>query len=799
MKARNQQQRRRSLNSSKPDVAVTTVLNGYELQFPADFSVPVNTYIVQHVGDESQTDEDRGEIVSVAWDYWRQNKHHCDGRNYFVVDLEADRIAVPSGWQLPACEDFKGFSISPDAYFVAKLDDAEHHGLILKLIQQSVKRHFQDNNYCEPLGPLWKSFGDFCQMPSRKSRGDFCFCRRFIVTPVVVGGDRFALRISIRTVCLDARTLDYYYREGKVAELAEMIEAKQSSGSDRKGNAFGVHVWLDESTEHMTNAKQLELVDPAGIVATAKRSPIEQRRLAGTAVLCAEFKKPPAEVSLAKLRLVVNTDITSEQHRETIISPSERWRLQNDVRNYLQNLTVVGKTARLAAAPLSTDSFACIDIRPPVVRVLNEWQQPVELDTPSEFSFEALEERAKNRMRAVERNGFLRSLDINPALAWHVSFPARRAQRMQRDLNHILNSRNIKYQFGLLRFKNVEDLRKQLADAGHDAVLVVLPEHSSQSGRPNDTHEQLKKRLEIPSKCIHHDNTLAEHLAAIRVRDLDEAGKREFNQTKQKYRLTLDHLLIKHGWIPFEPAEPFHFNVHVGLDVGGRRNDTVVACLGYGFGAADQGLTFFTQQIHVEKGKAEPIPTDSLLTGLLQLFEHVYAEAKNVGVALDFDSVLCIRDGAMLGAGDEWNEREALTKLRERLVSDGLATSAARWAVAEIHKRAEEWRLFDKAVDAIRNPLVGRCIYDFQRPNEGLLTTTGRPYLFQGTAQVLKVVTSSISGNCTFQEIIQDVSWEADMGFTRPDMGRGLPWVLHGADCGALHASKGYRLIGLMG
>lgn len=798
MKSRHQQQRRPRPKSSNPEAAVTTVLNGYELDFPADFSVPVNTYAVQRVSDEPQTDADRGEIVSVIWDYWRQNRHHCDGRNYFVIDLDADRVAVPAGWQLPSCEDFNGFSISPDAHFVARPNDAEHHSLILKLIQQSVKKHFQDN-YCEALGPLWKSFGDFCQMPSTKSRGDFCFCRRFIVTPVFVGRDRLALRISVRTVCLDGRALDYYYREGKVAELAEMIEAKQSSGSDRKGNAFGVHVWLDESTEHMTSAKQLELVDPAGVVAAAKRSAIEQRRLAGTAVLCAEFKKPPAEVSLAKLRLVVNTDITSEQHRETIISPAERWRLQSEVRSHLQDLAIVGKVAHVAADPISTESFACIDIRPPVVRVLNEWQQPVELDTPSEFSLEALKERAKDRMRAVERNGFLRSQDIHPALAWPDSFPPRQAQRMQHDLNHILKSRNIKYQFGLLRFKNVENLRKQLADAGHDAVLVVLPEHSSQSGRPNDTHEQLKKRLDIPSKCIHHDNTLSEHLVSIPVRELDEVAKREFNQTKQKYRLTLDHLLIKQGWIPFEPAEAFHFNVHVGLDVGGRRNDTVVACLGYGFGVANQALTFFTQQIHVEKGKAEPIPTDSLLNGLLQLFEHVHAEAKNAGVALDYDSVLFIRDGAMLGTGDDWNERDALKRLRERLVSNGLASSASRWAVAEIHKRAEEWRLFDKSGSAVKNPLVGRCAYDFQRPNEGLLTTTGRPYLFQGTAQVLKVVASSISGNCTFQEIIQDVSWEADMGFTRPDMGRGLPWVLHGADSGALHASKGYKLIGLMG
>lgn len=798
MKSTNRRRSRRYSVDKERTSRCITVLNAYEIQFPPGFKVPVTTYVVQRVGDEVQSNEDRGVIVGIIWDYYRENKHHCRGREYFVVDLDADRVAVPAGWQLPNCADFEGFSIAEETSYDASPGDTEHNSLLLKLIQDGVKKHFA-NNRSDALGPLWKSFGDFCQFPKQKSRGDFCFCRRFIVAPVAITPNRFAMRVGVRTTCLDGRTLDYYYREGKVAELAEMISRKQNSGTDRKGKPFGIHVWLDESTDQMVGAKQLELVDPDAVIEAGKLTSVEQRRLADGTASCQEFKKPAVDVNLANLRLVLNTDITTEQHRETIIRPDERWRLQEGVRQSLTGLMVAGRTLTLASEPIDADSLNALNIRPPAVRVLNEWQQPVEIDTPSEFSFDALKERAKSRMRCVERNGFLNSMDISLALAWPTKLRKSRATRMQRDLNYMLKKRNIRHEFRLVNYRDVEELRKKLADAGHDAVMVVLPEHSSQSGRPNDTHEQLKKRLDIPSKCIHHDNTLPEDLTQIRVRDLGEADKKTFNQVKQKYRLTLDHLLVKHGWIPFEPAEPFHFNVHVGLDVGGRRNDTVVACMGYGFGEAKQALTFFTQQIHVEKGKAEPIPTDSLFAGLLQLFEHANSEAKAAGLELDYESVLFIRDGAMLGAGDDWNERDALTRLRAKLVSEGFASNSARWGVAEIHKRAEEWRMFDRLGNTVKNPLVGRCIYDFQRPNEGLLTTTGRPYLFHGTAQVLKVATSSIAGKCDFQEIIQDVAWESDLGFTRPDMGRGLPWVLHGADSGALHASRGYKLIGLMG
>ena len=416
MKAANRQRQPRRSSGQGPILPNKTLLNAYELEFPVGFKVPVNTYVVQRVSDEAQTDEDRGEVVGVVWDYYRQNKHHCGGRDYFVVDLDADRVAVPVGWQLPDCAEFEGFSIAEEACYDAIPGDPEHNALLLKLIQHGVKRHFQ-NNVSDALGPLWKSFGDFCQMPNQRNRGDFCFCRRFIVTPVVIDSNRFALRVGVRTTCLDGRTMDYYFREGKVAELAEMITRKRSSGTDRKGNPFGVHVWLDESTDHMVDAKQLELVDPDVVIEAGKLSAVEQRRLANGTVSCEEFKKPPVDVSLAKVRLVLNTGITTEQHRETIIKPDERWRLQDEIRRHLDGLAVVGQTVSLASEPVDTESLDSINIRPPAIRVLNEWQQPVKIDSPSDFSFEALKERARSRMQCVGRNGFLRSMEINLALA----------------------------------------------------------------------------------------------------------------------------------------------------------------------------------------------------------------------------------------------------------------------------------------------------------------------------------------------------------------------------------------------
>ena len=54
-----------------------------------------------------------------------------------------------------------------------------------------------------------------------------------------------------------------------------------------------------------------------------------------------------------------------------------------------------------------------------------------------------------------------------------------------------------------------------------------------------------------------------------------------------------------------------------------------------------------------------------------------------------------------------------------------------------------------------------------------------------------------ICGTLHREHIVRDVAWEADMCFTKMDMGMKEPWVLHVADTGALQAAKAYRINGV--
>jgi hypothetical protein len=248
--------------------------------------------------------------------------------------------------------------------------------------------------------------------------------------------------------------------------------------------------------------------------------------------------------------------------------------------------------------------------------------------------------------------------------------------------------------------------------------------------------------------------------------------------------------------VPFAPNDPFYYNVHVGLDVGGQHNNRAMACLGYGFMNPREGLYFLPEEIPIDVQQAEPIPTNCLYEGLLHLFERTYSELQATGITPSFDKTLFFRDGRLLGDGDNWNEMDALTKLHHVLCERGWVSDQAIWTAVEVMKHAEEWRLLRHG-DDVMNPMVGKCIRPFDEENVALVCTTGAPYLTQGTASPLKICAIDIHGHVSLEAVVQDLIWEADMCFTKLDTGMSLPWVLHVAGTGALQLARSYRISGI--
>jgi hypothetical protein len=771
-----------------------TFLTCYGIANPEVLTWPVRIYKVRRQDGAEQSHAERGEAKQVIWSLRKQHKDQCRGFG-FVVDVDEETVAVPSDWNLLSGVQVDGYLVTLDGTFTTDPSVPSHRGIITGILREAIKSRFK-NERSDKLGFLWQDYDKFCQMPEHDGEPEFLFCRRFGVSARALRGNRWVLQMQVTTATLDGRTIADYYQAGDVGTLARMIEAKQANRVNRCNRPVDVRVFRNDGNEHFVSAGVLDLDDPALIVGHGSLGRHEQIGLANGTVRCRPFSKPVVEVPMSQLRLVLDTQITKTDHSETILEPEERHRFAHYLRDFLDDLEVYGKQVRLEAVPVDSKAFPEITIQFPSLRVRDKERDERIIAAPSVHSEESLHHRGRDRVEQIRRHGFLQQRPINPLLAWPERFGWERAKRMRNDLNHILQSVGVDYRFVAFTYRDVEQLCAHIERKGFDALLAVLPEGWAEPHRDDSTHERIKRRIEVPSQCIQHDHTLPETWAQRPHREFADQQPKLARRIRQRYELCIWNLLVKHHWVPFAPADAFAYNVHVGLDVGGQHNNRAMACLGYGFANPRDGLSFRPEEIHIDVAKAEPIPTGCLQRGLLQLFELVHAELTAAGHTPNFDKSLFFRDGMLLGDGNAWNELDALAGVHAQLRKRGWITDASVWTAVEVMKHAEEWRVL-RNTNAITNPLVGYCVLPFDDDDMGLVCTTGVPYLPQGTASPLKFRIVNIHGRADRSEVVQDLVWEADMCFTRPDIGMSLPWVLHVADTGALQLARSYKITGV--
>ena len=768
-------------------------LNAYAILDSDRFAWDVRTYLVERADGQPQTHKDRGAVKQAAWAFKTKHKNRCRGYGY-LFEVDERTVVMPAAWDLPAEDEIEGYRVTRGDAFTARGSDPAHRAVIAGVLREVLKKRFKDNPSGR-LGPLWRDFGRYSQMP--KPNGDrFLFCRNFESTVKALRGGRWVIEIAVGTSTLDSRSLADYYRRGDVRDLAAMVSAKQANRKTRDHGQTAVNVWVQGGTQAAPSADVMELEDPGIIIAHGTLSREEQKAQAAGNVRCRPYRRASFEIALADARLVLDTQITGEDHAETIIEPEARAELMAHVRDLLDGADAYGCTVRLDGSPVPAEGFETLMVGPPAIRVRGNGGAEMVIPAPSGTSENDLRKRVMDRARYVRQNGFLERRPINPLLACPTAFGERRAARLAKDLNHLLGRHRVEQSFETFLYGNAQDIRRRVEEGGYDAVLAVLPEGNHIPPGPDDTHEQIKRLVDVPSQCIKRDNTLPAAWVERLHKEFESKDPRLSRRIQQRYELCVINLLVKHHWVPFAPADAFSYNVHVGLDVGGKDNTTAMACLGHGFRNPAAGLVFLPQQIPLSGRQTEPIPPGALKAGLRALFEQAHAEISAYGMAPDFERVIFYRDGRLLGRGDEWNEKEALSELHRDFLDRGWITENSVWTAVEVMKDAEGWRLFSRG-DQPGNPLVGLCVFPFDDADSALVCTTGRPYLTQGTAGPVKIRIHHIHEHSAREIVIKDLVWQADMGFTKPDMGLSLPWVLHVADRGALQVSKSYKLSGV--
>ena len=302
-----------------------TFLSCYELLDPDALRWDVRLYKVRRINGDVQKHEGRGDIRQAIWNLRRKNPGLCKGCG-FVVNVDAETVAVPSAWKLTSGSMIDEYIVTYDRSVQTDPYRREHRKVIAGVLKDAAKKAFKEN-HSRVLGPLWQDFDRFCQVPEDSGTEEFLFCRKIGFTPKVLRGNRWVIQVVITTATVDGRTFRDYYAAGEADRLAEMIEIKQANRLDHQNRPVAVRVLREQSTPSGTDVVALELESPEQIVGHGRLSRREQAVLAGKSFQCRVFAKDPVRVPLDQLRLIVNAQLTGADHSETIIDPDERQEL----------------------------------------------------------------------------------------------------------------------------------------------------------------------------------------------------------------------------------------------------------------------------------------------------------------------------------------------------------------------------------------------------------------------------------------------------------------------------------------
>jgi len=770
------------------------VLNAFGIQNLDELEWEAALYEVDKI-DGVNKDEDRGEIKGLFWDL----RSDADTSGFgFIVDVDRRHVAVPQSWEYPEGE-YDGYRIRRERELTVQATNPDHAHIVSPILREGIKNHFKNSPAVENhLGPLWQYYGGFCEVPKTTGNGPL-FCRAYYGQAEQLRNGQWTLKVSLSTKVIDGKTISDYYREGNVSQLAQIIRNRRGGRLTRDNVPPDVNVVREGSRTQKW--KMYALANPEKIVDDADLDPAGQRAKSKEDVSCDRFKRPPVSHPSDQLLLILSSQDTEEQHRETILGPDDRLDEYRKVRNAFDGMEAYGVKIDLDVSPVEAEVFPTEEVTPPSIQVQGQTEERKIVEAPSNFSKKALNDRAQERARHVQEHGYVESTIIDPLLACPASrFVRERAERLQEDLNYILEKQGLSFRFeDLLLYESVREIEARVQDRGADSLFAVLPEGSRAPQSEDDTHDTLKRRIDVPSQCIQHDNTLDRKWVGKHYEVFRQSDPHTARRLKNRYRLAINSFLVKCHWVPFAPAGPFSYDVHVAIDVGGPHNNQVMACVGCGFARPEDTLLFYSEEIHTTTEKVEPIPAEALQSGLDDLLKGVRVYLEDLGdPPPDFGRILFYRDGEFRGQGDEWHELDGLQALHDDFVDRGwIDEEDSTWTAVEVGKRAGHWRLLDQQNDQPENPLVGRVVFPFDDDREALVSTTGEPYLTQGTASPIRVRIKDVRGTAERSEVIQDLVWEADMCFTKPDMGMSLPWTLNVADTGALQSARAYKINGI--
>jgi len=307
-------------------------------------------------------------------------------------------------------------------------------------------------------------------------------------------------------------------------------------------------------------------------------------------------------------------------------------------------------------------------------------------------------------------------------------------------------------------YQKVQAIKSAISGSGigRGYVLLVLPERADR-----DLHNYIKRELwpDLQLQCA-----MARKIRGFYEPTSDGAGFRPRPDRASRLNSYVRNcafgmMVVNRKW-SWALAQPLHYDVYVGIDV-------LNGMAGFTFVYQDAEKIFFHDYPCKLKERLSAKQIHEVVV------KHLREDLANLG--LRPRTIVIHRDGRTFSS-----ELDGLRAAVRDLIREGRLPTDAVPGVVDIRKStADHLRLVEgESLAAAGNPTIGSSWV--LGPREGIVSTTGVPFRFPGTAKPLAAVI--VEGPLDIERVLEDIFALSQPCFTSPDKCTRLPLTIKLAD-----------------
>jgi hypothetical protein len=454
-------------------------------------------------------------------------------------------------------------------------------------------------------------------------------------------------------------------------------------------------------------------------------------------------------------------------HSKSINKPEERFRIitKEILPKYFSNITFNDKPVKISFTPLVTDKnqFKTPNIvfgDNSVLRV-GDSSGEVRLDCLGRERLKYIYEKGLYKDNPFDAQYFVVPQSLHRSISEF--FYNKLCETIQKFSSHPYQPDLIIYDDEktptLLKQREAIENKFREMQINRGYALLVLPFKAK-----DKLHDHIKKRLweEFGVKC---QCAMAEKLSSYFYRKTHgdkvtytlRYGK-EGQFTSYVKHLSLGVIIINNNW-PWMLKDALNCDVHIGVDVLNN-------CAGFTFYYNNPKLCYFYLSPSMQ---TEKLPSK-------QMKNVIYNRLKNdlSKHNIEPNAIVLHRDGRSF-----YEEHMGFKQAIKKLVSEGIIKKDTHTSIVDIHKTSlRPLRIVEDNKDKFENPTVGS--YFVLNENEGMVLTTGKPFLTQGTAQPLDI--NIHTGDIKIEPILEDIFSLSQLIWSAPDKCSRVPITIKLAD-----------------